>query len=211
MLKTNIVDPQTKKHLKVNGEGEITVAVHTHPPIEEERESLPFRQYFTDNGASDGSNDLRVDGSATNQDFYIKASDEYDVYVKTISVILADAGARLNLFGALAALTNGIEFLHLTTDRGETIIQEAIQTNLAFVRLGLGDPAVGDGTSAFRADLSGGGADSYLPVIDMSKTFGLPWGLRMRKNSKDKLIFRVKDDLSTGLDQFDIIGYGIKI
>lgn len=210
-LNVKLYDPKSGLHAKIDSEGQLNVVVHPHPPIDEAVAPLPFRQYLTDDGSSTGSNDMRVNGATTNVDYYIKASNESDLYIKTVSVLIADAGAKLNLFGALSALSNGIEFLHDTQDTGETIIHDAIKTNLDFVRLGMGVPPIGDGTSAFRADLSGGGADSYLPVIDLKATFGLQWGLRLRRATNDKLIFRIKDNLSTGMDQFDAIAFGIKI
>ena len=42
------------KQLKINGEGEISVVIHQHPPVEEVIAALPFRQYFTDDGRSSG-------------------------------------------------------------------------------------------------------------------------------------------------------------
>lgn len=199
----------TGRTLKLEEEGQAGVVVHPHPPRGEKSAAIPFRQYFTDDGTSTGSSDMIVDGSTTNVEFCIGASDETDIYVKTISVRLGDNGARLNLFGALAALANGVELSWITQDVGDVVIQEAIQTNLDFMRLGRGIPPIGSGTDAFRADVSGSGADTYLPIIDMETTFGLPWGLRLRRGTTDKVCFIVKDNL-TGLDTFDIIGFGIK-
>lgn len=198
---------------KVNGEGELTMVMHTHPPNDEQIEGLPVRQFFTDDGTADGAIDMRVDGSVTPVDFYIKASADFDIYIKTLSVRLGDPGARLNLFGAIAALTNGIEFTHNTTDNGTLVLHDGIKDNLAFVRLGLSSPAIGGGTTAFRADTTGGGEDTYLPVIDFKEIFGLPWGLRLRKNTKDTLKFTIRDDVTAvaGIAHFDIVAYGIKI
>ena len=39
------------QQLKVNGEGELAVTVHTHPPTDEAVESLPFRGYFKNAGS----------------------------------------------------------------------------------------------------------------------------------------------------------------
>ena len=61
------------------------------------------------------------------------------------------------------------------------------------------------------ADVSGGGTEkSYLPNMDMAELYGLQWGLRLRKNTFDKLIFRVQDDL-TGLSTFNAIATGTRI
>ena len=101
------------RQLKINGEGEIGAVIHQHPPIDEDVAALPFRQYFTDNGASSGSNDMIVSASlASPQDFYIAASPEYDIYIKYITCEIADGGTpTLNKFGALSSLTNGVKWL----------------------------------------------------------------------------------------------------
>ena len=133
------------------------------------------------------------------------------MFIKTISVRISDAGANLNEFGALAALTNGVTFEYIGGAAGELTIQDAIQTNLDFIRLGISTPAIGGGTDAFKADLSGGGADTYLPVIDLSATFGFEWGLHLRKGTLDRLQFTIHDDLSTGIDAFNIRGFGAQL
>lgn len=208
MIKTILVDGHgSGNRAKINGEGELNIVQHTHPPIRELVEVFPYRQYFT---TTAGASDMRVNGATTNVEFCLRASPTRDIWVKTISVIIADAGARLNQFGALAALTNGVKFSYNNQGLGEVVIHEALKTNLNFLRLGTSSPPIG-GTNAFKADLSGGGADAYLPVIDMANAFGMNYGLRLRKGTLDKICFTVRDNLSVGLDQFDIIGYGIQI
>ena len=111
----------------------------------------------------------------------------------------------------MPALTNGVSFEYVSGIIGELVIQDEIQTNLDFIRLGLSSPAVGGGTDAFKADLSGGGADTYLPVIDLTVTFGFPWCLHLKKGSLDRLQFTVNDDLSAGIDAFNIKGFGSRL
>jgi len=55
-----------------------------------------------------------------------------------------------------------------------------------------------------------GTSEAYIPVLDFSTIFGMPWGFRLRKGTTDKLTFTVRDNLS-GLDQFDAIAYGIRV
>jgi hypothetical protein len=214
-IKVHLIGHSDQKMVTVGDEGELEAVIHPHPPRGEAITAQPFTQYFTDDGTAAGSSDMLVDGSSTPQNFWIQADTVNqtdggkDIYIKTVSVQISDNGARLNLFGALTALTNGIEFKHITSDFGEIVIADAIKTNLDFVRLGLGSPALGSGTEAFRADVSGSGADSYLPIIDFSVTFGMQWGLRLRAGSIDKIQFTINDNVST-LDTFNIIGYGIK-
>jgi len=212
MIKTQIVSSQNPQNgLKINGEGEIAVTIHRHPPVAETVEAYPFAQWFTDNGLATGSNDLRVDGSTAPQQFYIAARQDFDIFIKTISVRISDAGANLDEFGALAALTNGVSFEYVSGEIGELVIQDQIQTNLDFIRLGISTPALGGGTDAFKADLSGGGADTYLPIIDLSATFGFEWGLHLRKGRLDRIQFTVNDDLSAGIDALNIRGFGARL
>lgn len=186
--------------LKINGEGELTATIHTHPPVEEKITSLPFRAYFKNSSASE---DMRVDGSTTNVPFYIEADGNYDYYLKTLSIKVADAGAVLDKFGNLSALTNGVEFKWTNQTIGDLIINEGFKTNISFFRLSPQAPAI--------TDLSGAGADSIIVDCDLARLFGLPFGVRLVKGSTDRLSFTVKDNLSTGLDEFNIIAYGIKI
>ncbi len=206
----HIKDAGNNNTLKINGEGEIGVAVHTHPPVNEEVEAYPFSQWFTDDGLSTGDNDMRVDGSSVNVDFYICASSSVDIFIKSISVQISDQSAVLNKFGNLTALTNGLTFHYATNVLGDIVIQDQIKTNLDFVRLGLSTAGVGDGSSAFRSDVSGSSADTYLPIIDLSVTFGFPWGLRLKKGTNDCLGFTVKDNVS-GVDVFNIKGFGVQL
>lgn len=202
----------TKNTLKINGEGGIGVVIHDHPPRDETVASYPFRQYFTSDGETTGSNDMIVDGSTTPQEFYIAAKENIDVYIKTISIRLGDTGTvNLSKFGALTALTNGVDFTFSNNVLGEVTIADEIKTNLDFIRVGLSTAAVGTGADAFLLDVQGGGSeDTYLPVIDLAQTFGFPWGLRLEKGSKDRLTFRVNDALA-GLITFNIIGYGSQL
>lgn len=192
---------------RINGEGELGVVVHSHPPLDEGITSYPFSAWFE----SSGSNDMRVDGSTTAQEFKIVAATNVDIFIKTISVRIADASAVLNKFGNLTALTNGVDWNYQNDALGRLTIQGGIQTNLDFIRLGFSTVGTGDGSSAFRADTSGAGADTYLPIIDLTQTFGFPWGLRLRKGTNDAMSFVVNDDLSTGMDGFDIRAFGIQI
>ena len=199
--------------VKVGHEGELFVAIHQHPPINEEVVALPFRQYFTDNGILTGSNAMNVNGTLTAfQDFYISASTEYDIYIKYITVEIGDGGSpALNKFGALTGLTNGVSFLWDTLTEPNYELHEGIKTNKEFIRIASDTAGIGTGIDAFLADVSGGGSEkSYLPNMDMTEIYGLPWGLRLRKGTLDRIIFRVQDSLS-GLSTFNAIATGTRI
>ena len=197
---------------KIQKEGTLNVVMHPHPPISETVTSLPFRQFFTDNGRDTGSSDMIVDGSTNSQDFYIEAIPEYSIYIKTISIVIGDGGTpALNKFGSLNELTNGLEWIYSNRKLAEYVLDDAIKTNLEFIRIGISSAGFGTGVDAFLADVAGGGTEkSYLPVINLSETFGTPYGLKLEKGTTDKIIFRVRDNLG-GLITFNAIGYGIRI
>jgi hypothetical protein len=212
-IRTTIEDGSDSNiRLAISPEGVANVVVHPHPPLGETIFSQPFRQYMTIDGTVSGSNDMAVNGATNNVDFYVSASQEVDIYIKSISVVIGDGGApALNKYGALAALTNGIRWCHFTQEDGLYELHDGIKTNLEFVRIGVDTAAIGTGTDAFLADVSGGGTEkSYLPVIDLAETFGMPYGIRLRKGTTDRLIFTVRDDL-TGLTTHNAITYGIRI
>ena len=204
------------KTVTLDDEGQIPVVVHPHPPRNEDQEGAPrpFRSYFTDDGSPTGTSDMAVLGtSAAPEEFYISAVSDYDIYIKSISVVIGDGGTpTLNQFGALgSALTNGVQWEWLNNIDGTYELHEGIKTNLEFVRLGVDTGAVGTGADSYLADVAGGAGTekSYLPIIDVKETFGLQWGIRLVKGTKDRLSFKVRDDL-TGLTTFNIIAYGIR-
>jgi len=210
MLPTVLVDGHGSGHrLKINGEGELNAVLHQHPPRNEDEIPLPYRQYLTDTGYSDGDNDMRVNGSSSEIPFLIKADPNQDVYLKTLAVVIADAGATLNNFGNIGALSNGIKFEWNIQESGAIEIHEGLKSNWDFVRLSGGNPSFGQGTSSFRANNVSGNSEGYIPTIDLQQIYGLQWGLRLRAGTNDNISFTIRDNI-TGVDQFDIIAYGIK-
>ena len=213
MITSNISDGNGDSYrLKVYEEGEIAITIHQHPVQDEKIVALPFRQYFTTDGSKLGSNDMTVDGSTDFVDFYITASPDYDIYIKYITCEIGDGGApALNKFGALTALTNGVAFYWDTTEEPLYELHEGIKTNKEFIRIASDTAGIGTGTEAFLADVSGGGTEkSYLPNMDMEELYGFNWGLRLRKGTNDRIVYRVQDNL-TGLTTFNAIATGIRI
>lgn len=208
-LKIEIVDGAGRGNkAKVNGEGELTATIHDHPPLDEAFISYPFRQYFTDDGMRTGSNNMIV---STAQDFYISASQTVDIFIKSVSIRIGDSSTSLDKFGGLTALTNGCDFLFRNDSTGEVTIADELKTNLSLLRLGASTGAVGTGLDAYLLDVSGGGTeDTYLPFIDFSVLFGYRYGIRLKKGSNDRVIFRINDNL-TGLITFNAIAYGSQI
>lgn len=211
MIKVAIVNPLNGDASKIGTEGELPVVVHPHPPIEDDYIYLPFRQYFTDNGQPDGSNDMRVTGTAASPvDFYISALNEDDIFIKTIAFVISDAQATLSDFGNIGALPNGIEFCFESQSLGVIVINDQLRTNFDFIQQCAGNPSFGSGIDAFRAQNVVGNSEAYIPTLDFGGLFGTPYGVRLKGGTKDRLLFRVKDDTS-GVDRFDIVAFGGKL
>ena len=99
-----------------------------------------------------------------------------------------------------------------TTNEPEYELHEGIKTSKEFIRIASDTSGIGTGAEAYLAAVGGGSGneESYLPNMDMKEIYGLPWGLKLKKGSLDKLIFRVRDNL-TGLTTFNAIATGTRI
>lgn len=202
MLKTNITDGLgTKNQCHVTKENALLITTSGCPAITEVNKCEIYRDFLK---TSAGSSDMRVDGSVTNVDFYIQATTGADRYITQISFELTDAGATLSKFGALNALTNGCSLKYEKV--GKTItIRDDIKTNWDLVRTCLCNPAFTD-TAAFIAKNVSGSSEGVIPVLDLTKLMP-PYGIKLRNNTVQKLIFTIRDDVS-GVDSFNAIAYG---
>lgn len=178
------------------------------PPISQVGDAIVLRQFLTDDGTATGSTDMRVNGSTTEQEFYIGADATKDTFITSLSFVIADSGANLNQFGNISALTNGCKLRYVDVE-GEVVISDQLTTNWEFVRLCQGNPAFGSTTNAFRASNVSGNSEGYIPFLDLRTVFGLKWGIRLRAGTLDKVSLVVRDNV-TGVDQFDCIAYGFK-
>lgn len=203
-----IVDPYTDDAARVLNGGALEVITDGLPPQGAAQKAIIFRDYFR-NAA--GSEDMRVDGSVTPVEFVIRAPITRDVdrYVKSLSFVIADAGASLNQFGNIGVLANGVEFEYsnLLAQGGVVSLGlGGLTTNFSFIELCLGTPAFGDGGTVFRANNVSGNSEAYIPALYF-ENFGLPNGVLLRGGTNDRLVLRINDDI-TGVDQFTCVANG---
>lgn len=191
---------------RINAEGAVHVISHPHPPEQTDvRYPSPQTTFFTD---SNGSNDMIVAGSLANPiDFCVRAIDEGDIYIKSITGRIADNNMNLDDFGGIPELTNGMELVYQDKILGQRLIVADITTNLDLFRPATDGKGFGTGSNSWKADVSGAGAETYFPDIDIKERFGLEFGFRLQKGTNDFLCFRVRDDLA-GLDTFNIQAHG---
>ena len=206
-IKTNIEDGAGNGYLaKVSPEGFLFTQEAPYPPSSEETKITVYREFLTLN--NDGTTtDMRVDGSTTSQIFYINAEPNFDIYITTVSFLIADAGASLNEFGGITALANGCRFYY-EDNNGEINIGTSLTSNFEFVRLCQGNPSFGGGNSAFLANNVVGPSEAFIPVFDF-RNFGFKWGLKLAASSQNRLVLEINDDV-TSIDGFNAVAYGFR-
>lgn len=206
-FKTVIVDGKgTGNSAKVSNQGFLYTQEAPYPPAGEDVIMTVYRDFLTLN--NDGvTTSMIVNGSVTKQYFWIGAETDYDIYITSLSFLIADANATLSQFGALAALTNGCR-LYYENPEGQINIGTQLRSNFDIVRLCLGNPAFGTGADAFRGTNVVGTSEAFIPVLDF-RTFGFRWGLRLLNGTFNRLAFEINDNL-TGLDAFNIVAYGFR-
>lgn len=163
---------------------------------------LIFNGFLTDDGTPTGNNDMRVDGSVTPIEFSITPPDvSRDLYISTLFFTIADAGATLNKFGNITALTNGCS-LRYNNKEGERVVRSGLVSNFEFGRMAGFQPAFGDGNAAFRANNVVGASEAYLFQYDFKKINGFDYGLRLEGGTTQSLSLVINDDV-TAIDLFD--------
>ncbi len=205
MLGIAIRDPLTKRGAGVDIFGALRTRDTGLPPFGNTVQAIPFSNFFSDDA---GVTAMAVDGSVDDVFFEIRPDSERDRYIKTVQFTIVDQNATLTQFGNIGNLAVGILF---EWDRlGETVLLANMISNYDHVRLAGGDPAFGDGTSAFLAQNVLGNSEAYLPVVDFQRMFGLPWGIRLAAGSDEVLRITVRDDLAA-VDGYDAIARGFEI
>ena len=199
----------TDNAANIDKDGALDVAIHSRPPIAEAGNPIPFAAFFR-NAA--GSSNMAVNASAAApQTFSILQETGYHLYISSVTVQISAPGARLDRFGALPELANGIDFYYFSQQSGKSIIDQTLKTNLDFFRSATAGKGFGSGSAAWIADIAGGaGQDTYFPELDLRQRFGFFWGLKLRAGTNDTLAFDIKDNIST-VSVFNIKAYGFKI
>ena len=199
-IKNTIVDGKGRGNEAIVTDDKAVLVTSTAIPHNTERDRVRiYRDYFRN---SSGALDMRVNGSVTPQDFYIESSTDSDRYIDTISIAIADASAALNKFGNINALSNGVEIFYEDTKNGNVIIGDNLVSNFELIRLCAGGAhAIGSGSTSYRASNVQGSSEGYLMYLDFSEVFGIPWGVRLKKDTNLRLVVRINDNI-TGVDKF---------
>lgn len=194
-------DSRNNNAVEITPDNELLISV-SHDPALRPQKRRPFRQYFTADGTSTGSNDMGVDGSVTPQVFRIKASRTDDRYISTISLIVGYGTAgQPNKWADGVALTNGTSFYY-NTDEGRIDIHEGIKSNQDMFRLGHENT-----TTAWEVRHVNATNDyGYFITIDLTR-FLPPYGIKLDAGTTQELRFEIRDS-AIAADSFNAIAYG---
>jgi len=204
MLNLRIFDGMGKKNAaRVTDSNELLTISSPYPPLESTK-TRPFRQYFTADGTSSGSNDMGVDGSSTNSDFYIRANGDMDRYITTINFLVGyGTSGQPNEWADGTALTNGTRFFWVS-GLGEVDIHDGIKSNQDMFRLSFDLIPTNWEVRHVNASNDYG----YVFSMDLTK-MGLPYGIKLDGGTTQKIIFCIRDN-ATAADSFNAIGYGFE-
>lgn len=196
-----------KRYLSIDRNNSAKTSVTGLPPESSTTILKPYVEFLTD---SAGASSMLVDGSVSEKMFFIESSPDYDRHVLSMSFTIEQDNAKLNLFGALAKLTNGCQLYYQDNSLGDVFLHEAIKSNYDLVQMCLFNPAFGTGTEAFKGSNVDQKLDAYIPVLDIKDAFGLAYGVLIPAGSDKKIVFNIRDDI-TGLGRFDckVLGYDV--
>jgi hypothetical protein len=203
VLNTKIYSADGTKHgATVSDQCGLYVQQISAPPLLPQKMEL-FRQYLTTDGTASGSNDMGVDGSSTNVDFYVEASPTVDRYLTNLSFIVGyGTSGQPFQWADGTALSNGTRLFY-TSDRGEKDIHDGMKSNedvfrLTFDRLDANWQVRGVGSSNDYGYFITCHLDQFVP----------PYGIKLDKGSKQRLTARIRDNAGTDADLFNCIAYG---
>jgi len=203
MIKTLISDGGGSTNAaSVTKDAELLVIAAPYPPLSQQK-TRPFRQFFTTNGLPDGDNSLVVDGSSTNVDFFIDASDTEDRYVTSLSFIVGyGATGKPFQWADGSALTNGFPIFYRSQ---ESIVDlhEGVRSNQDMLRISFSPIPADWEVRHVNANNDFG----YFISVDIT-LLGLPFGIKLDRGSSQSVIIRIRDDMTTDTDSFNCIAYG---
>jgi len=202
-IRSFISDSITKVTALVTKDRELSVIAAPYPPLVLQKVK-PFRQYFTDDGLADGTSDMSVDGSTNSVDYFIVADPSDDRYITIINFIVGyGTTGQPNEWGDGVALTNGCRLFY-TSIQGEVDIHDGIKKNEDFFRLQFSPVPTAWEVRHVKANNDFG----YFITLDLTK-LGFPFGIKLDRGTKQRITMRIQDNVSTDVDSFDAIAYGM--
>jgi len=166
-----------------------------------------FGGYIGSSGITGRVNgNMNVDGSTTNQEFFIAADADADIHIGKIIIIVADSAVPTNRFGnIISGLTNGVD-IKIEESGVETFVVQDVQTNGQFLASTAMAAAWGTASAVNQITNWTSTDNALMMVLDVAAI--VPNGIRLGRGTEDKAVVVIKDDL-TSLTEFTmrIVGY----
>jgi len=160
-------------------------------------------RYFSDYAYNGAVNNMAVNGAITPVTYSVMASENYDLYLSEVQILIASNSIANNKFADLPALTNGWN-LYVTEQGDDTyILNSATTTGELSIRAG--------GTFTDLANWNPGNDNARVIKIDLAKAFVFDTyrGIRIGRGTRDSVTALVSDDLS-GLSEFTVRFFGTR-
>lgn len=205
MIHSSLVDGTgTKQKARIDVDNALFTAKIPYPPLIQQKVK-PFRQYITDDGTTSGSNDMGIDGSTTNQEFYIEADQFNDRYITSLNFIIGYGNsAQPYQFADGAALTNGIR-IYYSTVTGDVDIHDGVKTNQDFFRLSFDMIPANWEVRGVNAN------NDYGYFINSNlQNMGLGTGIKLDRGTKQRLRVVIRDNVGANADSLNCIAYGFE-
>ena len=189
--------------------GAVLVSVEDRPivPIGTQNRIQYLGGKLGSDGLNSGVTNQAVNGSVTPQIFLVRATEEYDIYVTYVTIVVADGNISNKTFGSLSALTNGWS-LRLIENGTQTYIIDHAVTCGEFI-LKSGGEVFGSGASSNLVSAwNPANDDAFIQKIALSAL--VPGGLRIGRGTLDRLESVVEDNLSS-LTELTVFIHGNKV
>ena len=190
------------KPINVTDDNCLSVSDCGAPPFGTQKTIIFSSKFLT----SDGSDDLGIDGSATEVEFCINADEKKDRYINRISFIMG-YGSSSNLYefaDAGTALTNGVKVSYFDS-RGDEVTVMNPKANYSFLRAS-GIPVTNTNweTRGFAA------AGDYGYFININLKDIMPsYGVKLDRGTKQKFCVTIRDDCQAA-DLFNCQAFGFE-
>lgn len=209
MIKATLIDGAGSSRVsRVTAQNALTIAeiYPDVPAIGTPNRYRFFAQYLTDNGLPTGNHLFNVNGSVTPALLKIIASEDYDIHITHLVIIIADSLIFHNKFGNIPALTNGFS-LYAVESGNKIYLLDHLKTGGQLIAHNTLYMAYGDGATVNELTNWTGTEDAQTIVFPLYAF--IPGGFRIGRRTTDKLECSVEDDL-TGLTEAWVKAFGYK-
>ena len=189
-------------------DGAVVVGLAT-PVVPPQGQASKLRFYagvLGSGGGDTGTVNQNVDGSSTNQEFYVGAHEDYDIHIMQVTIVVADTAIVHSKFGNITALTNGWDLIAEEKNE-ETFLVKQAKTGGQLIAQSAFKAAYGADATSFELTNWTGTEDAQTCVFPIGDF--IPGGFRIGRGTTDRLLAVVRDDLQ-GLTEFTVRAIGYK-